>query len=318
MEAAGIEVFPLNIRHRLDLLSARALRKLYHSLQPDVVYAPKNDGLAVSLLAAHARRPAVVGYRGTIGHISRLDPAAWLTYLNPRCQRIVCVSEAVRDYLLSCRIPAPRLVTVYKGHDPAWYTTLPKPTRAELGLPTDAFLLGFTGRIRPVKGGDVLLEALRRVPSELNVHLVMVGDIVDPRVRRLAEAPVLRDRVHRLGYRTDAAAIAGLFDVFAMPSVEREGFPRAVIEAMAQGVPPIVSRVGGMPELVRDDESGLTVPPRDPAALAEAIAALAADPERRRRLGAGARRRIATTFHIDHTIARLDTLFQEAAMGRVG
>ncbi|MCE9616401.1 MAG: glycosyltransferase family 4 protein [Lentisphaerae bacterium] len=313
LRAAGVAVQPIHIRHRLDLTAALAVRRAVRQRAPDVVYAPRNDSLAVTLLGVRGPRPAIVGYRGTIGHISRLDPACWMTYLHPRVARIVCVSEAVRAYLLGFHLPPGRLVTVHKGHDPAWYDALQKPTRASLGLPPDAFLLGFTGRVRPVKGGEVLLQALARVPRELNVHLVMVGDIVDPGVRRLAQGATLRDRVHALGFRQDAAAIAAAFDAFAMPSLEREGLPRAAIEAMCQRVPPIVTRVGGMPELVADGVCGLVVPPRDVDALAMAIMALARDRDYARALGTAARRRIETDFHIDVTTDRMEQLFNGVA-----
>lgn len=310
---AGVTVNPIRVRHRLDLAAAADVRRRVAAFQPDVVYAPRNGSLAVTLLATRGRRPSVVAYRGTIGHLSRFDPASWLTYLHPRVARICCVSDAVRDYLQTFRLPESRLVTVHKGHDVAWYDAMPKPSRRDLGLPDGPFILGFTGRVRPVKGGDVLLEALARLPPALGVHLVIVGEIVDPEVQRLAAAPALRGRVHTLGFRRDAAAIASTFDAFAMPSIEREGLPRAVIEAMSQGIAPIVTRVGGMPELVVDGECGLVVPPRDALALSAAIESLARDPARCSRLGQAARARIVSHFNIRDTTDRMERLFLDAA-----
>ncbi|MDA0577526.1 MAG: glycosyltransferase family 4 protein [Verrucomicrobia bacterium] len=312
LAASGVNVIPNRIRHRLDLTAVYTMRRICRRLNPDVIYAPRNDSLSITLLATSGKHPAIVGYRGTIGHISRWDPAAWLTYLHPRVARILCVSEAVRTYLLEFNLPKNRLVTIHKGHDVAWYDAMPKPTRADLGLPADAFLVGFTGRMRPVKGGDVLLRAIANIPPERKVHLVMVGAIDDPLVQQLAASPPLRDRIHRLGHRTDAAAIATLFDAFAMPSIEREGLPRAVIEAMSQRVAPIVTSVGGMPELVVNGVSGLIIPPRDAGALAAAIESLASDPIHCRQLGNAARTRIESHFNIRHTIAKMESLFLHA------
>ena len=104
--------------------------------------------------------------------------------------------------------------------------------------------------------------------------------------------------------------------MFVMPSVDREGLPRAVIEAMAQSVPAIVTRVGGMPELVEDRVSGLVVPPRDPAALATAIVSLAMNGTRRAHYGAAARARIESHFSITRTVERIHALLDDAAAAR--
>ena len=316
LRAAGVRLHPIRIRHRLDLPAVRHVRQAIRGVKPNVIYAPRNSSLAVSLMATSGTLIPVVTYRGTIGHISRFDPAAWLTYLHPRLRRIVCVSEAVRRYLLKFNPPAQQLVTIHKGHALDWYDAMPKPTRASLGLPTDAILVGFTGRMRPVKGGDVLLRAMARLSPQLNVHLVIVGEVADPVIRQLTESLHLQDRIHCLGFRADAAALAAVFDVFVMPSLEREGLPRAVIEAMAQRVAPIVTNVGGMPELVQDGISGLVIPPNDPGALAAAIAALARDPARCRTMGAAARRRIETNFNITDTILQMEQVLQGVVVAR--
>lgn len=310
LAAAGIPVAQAVTRHRLDIAAIRRLRRRLRETPFDVVYAPRNSTLAVALLAARGLPVRIAGYRGTMGHLGRWDPASRLTYLNPRVDRIVCVSEAVRRYLLQFDLPPERVVTIHKGHDPAWYAGLAAPPRAELGIPDAAFVVGFTGNMRPVKGTDVLLRAARLLRGRPDIHYLLVGQIRDRRVRRLAAAPELAPVLHLPGFRRDAAALAQRCDVAVMPSVEREGLPRAVIEAMAQGVPAVVSNVGGMPELVEHGVSGLVVPPREPEALAEAIARLADDPELRARLGRAARARVETAFHIEGTIRKMRELLE--------
>ena len=95
-----------------------------------------------------------------------------------------------------------------------------------------------------------------------------------------------------------------------LPSVKREGLPKTVIEAMAYGVPPVVTDCGGSPELVADGVSGFVVPVRDPVALARAINELYADAGLRARLGQGARERIASAFRIEDTVARTLDLYR--------
>ena len=96
-----------------------------------------------------------------------------------------------------------------------------------------------------------------------------------------------------------------------MPSTKREGLSRAVIEAMCYGIPPIVTNVGGLPELVTDKESGFVIPPSDPRALARAIIDLYENPETRKRLGENARVRIRTHFNINTTVEQTRKVFEE-------
>jgi glycosyltransferase involved in cell wall biosynthesis len=313
MRAAGIPVYPLRIDHRLDLRAVRRLRAKLRSNAFDIVHATTNRGLSVALLASRGLNGRVMAYRGTMGHLSRWDPASWLTYLHPRLARIVCVSDAVRGYLLSMGLPASRLVTIHKGHDVSWYASGSHPSLIPFGVPPDAFVACFSGNMRPVKGVDVLLRAAARLPADRNVHFLLLGEVRDRRLRPLAAGLRVRDRVHWAGYRDDGPALAGSAHAFVMPSVAREGLPRAVIEAMAQGVPAIVSRVGGLPELVVDGECGLIVPPRDPDALARAVLRLADDRPLARRMGERARERIRVRFGIRETIERTLALYRELA-----
>jgi glycosyltransferase involved in cell wall biosynthesis len=313
LAALGIPVTPMRIMNRLNLRAILAIRQRLKQKRFDIVYAPRNSTISVCLLASRGMAIKRIAYRGTIGHLSRFDPASWLTHLNPKVDRIICVSEAVRRYLLSLRLPPERLVTIHKGHDPAWYAGTPPASLAGFGIPAGATVVGFTGNMRPVKGVDVLIEAARQLPAAPPIHFLLVGEVRDSRIERLARDPRVRDRLHFTGFRKDAPALAGACDIFVMPSVEREGLPRSLIEAMAQGVAPVVSDVGGMPELVVKDECGLVVPPRDPQALAQAILALAQDPVRRQAFGRRARVRIETDFHIRRTIEKAIALFREAA-----
>ena len=307
---AGITVTKMEIRHRLDFRAVRSLRERLQSNPPDIIYAPSNKSLSVALLATRRSSTPVVGYRGTTGHLSRWDPASWLTYFHPRLKGIVCVSEAVRQYLLSKRIPADKTHTIHKGHRVEWYAFNEYVDLSEFGIPADAFVIGFTGNIRPVKGVDVLLHSLQSVPESLNVHLLMVGEVRDKKIATMVSSPRIADRVHSIGFRKDAPLLAGGCNAFVMPSVEREGLPRSVIEAMAQRVPAIVSEVGGMPELVEHNVSGLIVPPRDHNALAQAITILAEDRTLCSALGNAARERIQTSFNIDTTIIKIESLFE--------
>jgi glycosyltransferase involved in cell wall biosynthesis len=238
-----------------------------------------------------------------------------MAYLNPRIDVVVCVSDAVRTYLRSMGLPDHRLEVIHKGHDPAWYAEATAVSRDDLGLPGDAVVAGFVGNMRPVKGVRYLVEAMHRIPSDHPLRLLLVGDVRDQRLLRQAAHPSVRDRIRLLGFRRDAASLYPAMDLSVMPSVDREGLPRAILESMAQGVPCIGTEVGGIPELIENGVSGLLVPPRDPEALAEALLCLADDPSLRFRMGDAARARVQGPFHLHHTIDKTRDLYLRLQTG---
>jgi glycosyltransferase involved in cell wall biosynthesis len=304
------------LRSRYDWRAIRAIRACLSQSPVDVIHCLRNNRPLTNTLAAMpGRRPALIAYRGTMGHLSRFDPGSWLSYLNPRIDRIVCVSNAVKDYLRTVGIPERKAVTIYKGHDPAWYEGFPPADLAPFGIPAEAFVVCCVANMRKDKGIDALIRSLEHIPTGRPVHLLLVGAADDGSMRQAIRDPQLRSLVHFTGYRTDAPALVAASHAFVMPSIRREGLPRAVIEAMCLRVPPIVTRIGGMPELVEDGTSGIVIPPSDPAALADALTGLRSDPELCRRIGAGARRRIEGPFSIQRTIESTRRLYEEVIAG---
>lgn len=306
----GLAVSEHRFQGRIDQKGIRLIRTILEETEPNIYHALTNRTLSNGLLAARHRELKVVAYRGTCGHLHRWDPASRMSYLNPRVDRIVCVSDAVREYLRSMKVPDKRLCVIHKGHDPNWYASKEPPARKELGLSEEDLVIGFVGNIRPVKGVDVLIEAVRRLPADLPVRLLLVGEIRDRGIAKAVAAPAVRNRIRAVGFRADAASLFPLMDISVMPSVDREGLPRAILESMAHGTPCIGTRVGGIPELIEEGVSGRLVPPKDPAALAEAIEQLCTQPEERSRLAEGGRERLAGPFHIRHTIAKTQALYE--------
>jgi glycosyltransferase involved in cell wall biosynthesis len=307
----SISITPLVVHNRLDVYASRVIRSILLEHQFDILHAKTNRTLSASLFAARGLPVKIVTYRGTMGHISRLDPSAWITYLHPRIDKITCVSEAVRRYLLTKGIHKEKLVTIYKGHDPDWYTNQDHIDMSEFGIPPNSFTVCFAGRMRPVKGVDVLIQSMYDLVDNPSIHLLLIGEVVDERLYRMANDRQIKDRIHFLGFRKDARDIIGKCNTFVMPSIDREGLPRSVIEAMSQKVPPIVSNVGGMPELVLHKECGLVVLPKDPKELAHSILYLANHSDVCYAYGEGAYLRIKHQFNITKTIQEMIMVYQE-------
>jgi glycosyltransferase involved in cell wall biosynthesis len=319
LEASGVEVRPFEIRHRYDPGAIRAIRAELESMRPDILHLFNNRAVLNGLRAARGLAVRIVAYRGNVGNVSVLDPLAWLRYLNPRIDRIVCVADAVRDSLAAVGfagigIPPRKLVTIRKGHDLAWYTA-PALSLDSYSVPHDAYVVGCVANWRPRKGIDVLLEACERLPRSCPVHLVLVGDMASAALeRRIASSP-LASRIHVLGHRRDVPAVTASFDVAVLPATKREGLPKTVIEAMACGVATVATRVGGVAEIIEDGKSGIIVPPGDPAALAAALRRLHEQPTLRAELGRAGRERIGSALRVEDTIAQTAALYEELARG---
>ncbi|MDA1044836.1 MAG: glycosyltransferase, partial [Verrucomicrobia bacterium] len=158
---------------------------------------------------------------------------------------------------------------------------------------------------------DVFIKAMLKTPDD--THALIIGELRETHLLKLVEDLGLTQRVTFLGFRKDAVRLMKLVDAFVMPSLEREGLPRAVIEAMAQERPVVVSNVGGLPELVIDGVSGFVVPPHHPDALAERLCWIRANREASRSMGAKARQRIQSDFNVDSTIDQMLALFRNLA-----
>jgi glycosyltransferase involved in cell wall biosynthesis len=193
----------------------------------------------------------------------------------------------------------------------------PSFTRA-LDLP-GPFLL-FVGRLASNKGLLELLDAFeplaRRVPD---VTLVIVGE--DGGMRRAVDARIaerdLEPRVRLTGFIADEALLRSAFQeatLFVLPS-EYEAFGLVLLEALAQGTPVIASRVGGIPEVLEDGRAGVLVPPKETRPLADAIAALYDDPERRKALGSYGRDHIVPRYTWDRVVTRLESVFEAVLSG---
>jgi glycosyltransferase involved in cell wall biosynthesis len=222
-------------------------------------------------------------------------------------------------------IEVERIPSRHTRYLPNGIPPLPPPSgrdvRAELGIPAGAPVAGTVSVLRHQKGIDVLLEAAALlVPQfrELRVLIAGGGRPADLQAfRARARAMDLSDVVTFLGMRTDVVDVLAALDVAVSPS-RFEGSPLAIMEYMAAGKPIVATRVGGVPDLIEDDVSGLLVEPNDPAALAAGIAALLQDRERGRGLGARAQERQRHEFDIDVMVGRLEALYEELLARRTG
>jgi len=331
LPAGGVPLRRLRLRRRpspmADLPAARRLARMCREDGVDLLHGHSSKGGLIARLAAvRLGIPVVYTANGFAFQMrSPLRPlyAAAERLLSRMTDRIVCVSAGEREAALGRGLPEDRLVLIPNGVDAAEW---PLPSveeraaaRRRFGVGESEVLIGSVGRLTPAKGYEYLIGAMCRLAGREPAARVMIwgeGELRD-RLIRLAEAPECVGRVRLGGYVDDLRAAYAAMDVFVLPSLW-EGAPYVLMEAMLCGRPAVVSNVPGNRDIVVHGLHGLVVPPSDPQALAEALAALVADPPRRQEMGRRAREHVLVQFSIDRMMALTQGLYLEVLAARGG
>lgn len=303
-----------------DVRAVLTLCRLFRRLGPDVVHLHSSKAGLLGRVAARLAGVQAVftahGWAFTEGaSANRRRLAIWLERLAaPLAARIIAVSSYDTTLAARCRVGRDgQVLTVHNG--------IPSLTRRVETTATPLCRVVMTARFAPPKDQCALIRAVVQVPG---VHLTLIGDgELLPEAQALAARLGVQDRVTFLGARSDVPELLSQADVFALIS-HYEGFPISILEAMRAGLPVIASDVGGVREAVQPDVTGLLVPRADGAALVTALHALAADPQRRRAMGAASRERFETHFTQETMLDAtwgiyLDVLLRQAPpRGQVG
>jgi L-malate glycosyltransferase len=307
---AGIRILDAYPKRKLCVSTIRAYRRELKAGNYDIAYGMNSKTIPNLAFAAIGLPVKLVTYRGSSSGMHRHDPTVYLTHLHPRVDAICCASKAVERVVRS-RVWRRSVVvsTVYKGQDVSWFTS-GRADLSEFNIPPSSFLIVCVANARPVKGVEVLLEAADAVLKHPDVHLLIVGRGVSGRpYASIRDTKAEKSRIHLVEHRSDALRLVAAASVYVQPSLN-EGLPKAVVEAMAQSVPTIVSDAGGMPELVVDGETGWVVGKGSVQALSDALQAAYRMREQLPAMGQRARSRIEREFTPEHAIDGLLSLFE--------
>lgn len=305
-----------------DLRSVARLARLLRRERFDVVHvhgARAGWLLRLAALAAGCRKVVWTMHLLIQDHVSRQPGwtkrfyAALERYLNRRTARIIAVSDNLRKGLLTSdpRLDPARVITVANGiaapNPPAF------PLKEKLGLrPSDRVGVA-VGKLQREKGHDVAIRALAALPAEARPHLAVAGQgMLKEELRQLGESLGIAPWVHLMGYQDNVPGILQAAEFFLMPS-RYEGFPIALLEAMALGKPIIAAAVNGIPEAIKHGENGLLFQSEDDRALAEAMRALDGDRKEAARLGANARRTYLDRYTLERCCGGIEEVYASLA-----
>ncbi len=307
--AEGLDLVPLAPRAELDLAAAWRLSRVIKQLQPDIVHAHDPHGVAMAALAlsmsTQPNTPRLVAARRVDFHLGRHALSRW-KYRQVDC--FICASDAIRRMLLGDGVPSARAVTVHEGIDLARVEAAPPAElHKELWLPQHAPVVGNVAALVPHKGQRHLVDAAAEVVRQQpDARFIIAGEgELGESIAHQIRSHQLEKHVFLVGFRTDVLSLHKAFDIFVMSSVT-EGLGTSLLDAMACGKPVVATRTGGIPEVVADGETGFLVPPRDHAAMADAIVRLLADPPLRQRMGAAGLARVQEQFTVERMVQ--DTL----------
>ncbi len=308
----GLPTVPIRVMKQNDWQDFSRLRTFLRERKIDVMHVHWSSDVVVPGFAALREHVPVRILSRHMPYPFKNRLGAWL-YSRLLYTRLVTVSNSVRETLIKCGVAPKQIETIHHGTDVGAFekTTLtPKAVRQELGLPKDCIAVGIVGRIAPEKGHHVLLDAARQLGDHYPLRYVVVGDGPDEAaIRQAAQEMGLGDRFIFTGFRSDVNNVIGALDIVTVPSTWNEPCSAVVQQAMALSRPVIGTRTGGTPEMIVEGETGLLVPPSDPAALGEAITKLAGDAFLRRDLGRAGRERVEAYFSLRVMTDKIEALY---------
>lgn len=316
----GVRVHAVEMPRRItplrDLVALARLWWRLRAIRPQIVHAHTPKGGLLGMIAAWLARVPVriyhihgLPFMTASGHKRRL--LRWSERVSCRlAHQVFCVSHSIREVAIAERLcPASKIKVLCGGSingvdahgrfSPASLdATARRAARAALGIPPDAMVLGFIGRVVRDKGIEELVAAWCLLRDQFpNLHLVVAGPFepYDP-ITPAAEATLRGDpRIHLTGWLDDTRAVHASIDILVLPTY-REGFGVVALEAAAMEVPVVATRIPGCIDAVQDGVTGTLVPVGDATALADAIRRYILDPDARRRHGRAGRQRVLREF----------------------
>jgi len=313
-EEAGIPVITFPMRNEIDIFAVIYIVSLIKRDKYDVIHChTMRDHVLGSLAGKYSGKAVVVRTQ----HIHYPDYPSFIAKLAYRkwTDRIICNSEYIKQNLLKSGIDLNLLNVIHNGIDLSKFQELNNMEQyySEFGLNKREIVIGSVGSLFKTKGHEFLIKALPGVLVKYpEAKLFIVGKGPERNnLESISRELGVKEHVIFTGFRKDVPHIIKLFDVMVVPSVWEEPFGLVNIEAMYAGIPLIATNVGGIPEIVKNDYSGILVEPENEEEIKGAIFKIIGNKEYRRRIKENAKNEVLLRFNIDYTSKNVINIYNE-------
>jgi glycosyltransferase involved in cell wall biosynthesis len=272
VELSGIKVIYIPIVKKIDLRVIRTLRRLIKEDKYDILHMTFGKAITNGLLASWRTGIKIVAYLGSL-NVHWHDPFAYLSFLNPFIDRLICLSDGVMEHFLkqAGKRMKNKTVRIYKGYDTEWVKVKNPVQKESLGIPDNTMIICCVAIVRKVKGIPYLIRAADFLPDNLPVYFILVGLGMDSGpLKKLINKSKYSSNFRTFGFTNEVFSYISLCDLYIQPSVT-EGLGRSLVEAMCLKKPVIVTERGGSRELVNEGINGYIVRAKSPSAIAEKI-----------------------------------------------
>ncbi len=307
LEGSGITCIKDYPKSKIDFGYITRMKEYVINHNIEIIHAFNGQALRNTIIAVKKLHVKLITYMGSTS-IHWHDPSAYFTYLSPRVDKIICNSDYVYKHVKNQLFwkNKKKAIRIFKGYNSKWFSTTAPTNIDYLRYNADTTIVCMAANYLKVKGIEYFIKATYHMNIEDNISILLIGDMREnsDSINKLIEKSPLKDKIHAVGFKPDPISFFKSIDIYVQTS-NREGFGRAISEAMCCAKPIIMTDAGGCTELI-DEKSGVIVPIKNPKAITKAISKLAENKSLRESMGKESFNRIKSNFHIDRTI--LETL----------
>ncbi len=299
-----------------ELRTFRHLWNLFATEQPDIVHLNSSKAGGLGALAARfAGVPMIIftvhgaPWQEDRGFFARgvIALASWITFL--LCHRVIVVSQDASEHILMLPFCGGKVRSIHNGIEPLEFLSK-EDAREKLHINTKYLVVGALGELVWNKGYHVLVRAVGVLKRRgINVYVCIIGDGEERKfIETLMQEEDVEDCVHLAGFVQDAYKMLKAFDVFVLPSV-KEGLPYVVLEAGQAALPVVASNVGGVPDIIEDNVSGILCPPKNHGLLSDRLAELLVNADMQKKLAAALHEHATREFSYEHMVKQTTALY---------
>ncbi len=308
---AGIKIIIDKPSTKYDFKYIKFIRNIIKSEAIDILHLFTGNTMRNGVVSSLFTKVKVLVYFGSTS-LYWHDLSAYLKYLSPRIDRILCNSKHVYNHVQKQLINKDKAVMVYKGFDYKWLEEYKVCDLSKLGIPEGAIVVTSIARNSTVKGAKYFFKSTYHLDTDRNVHFLMLGKYMDTdEINDIINGSPLKNNIHVLGYRTDAIEILKASDIYVQTSLD-EGLGRAITEAVSLKVPVVMTNAGGCTELIEDGKGGFIVPLKDTKSIGESISKLINNDSLRKEMGENAFDYLKTNFSITKNIDGVFEIYHDS------